>query len=1145
MKGLQQLTQARWVVGLGLSISLISACTSSVTQDESGVTQERQESLGGAGSSSGSCTKRDSADTTCDLKDDDCDGKIDEDCEFGPMQCPAGSKIIQGTSKDDLLVGTSGKDCILGYGGNDTISGLGGDDVLVGGPGNDTINGGSGNDTIIGGNGDDKLYGGSGSDNIDGGNGNDYADGESDNDTVHGGACHDKLNGSNYDNMFGDDGADRITNSRLPVHTDGGNGTDACEGTNCEISSTSRACYRDYDCSSGKKCIVATGICVPSSEIKTTDPTCDGLDDDCDGKVDENYVSVTTTCGAGACGGTGKTSCVHGHVVDSCMVNGMPTGGNDATCDGKDDDCDGKIDENYASTGTSCGVGACSRSGATSCVGGVVQNSCTAGTPAASDATCNGVDDNCNGSTDEGYVASATNCGVGACASTGMTSCVAGHEQNSCMAGTPAANDATCNGVDDNCNGSTDEGYVAMMTMCGVGACANTGMTSCVGGQELNSCMAGMPAGNDANCNGVDDNCNGAVDEGFVAMMTNCGAGACASTGMTSCVGGMLQDSCHAGTPGASDTTCDGVDDNCNGSIDEGYMAVNTTCGFGACLRSGMTSCVAGHEQNSCSAGAPAANDASCNSTDDDCDGSVDEDFATTVTHCGVGACERSGTNSCVNGQAHNSCMAGTPAASDTTCDGIDDNCNGSTDEGFVSTVSHCGVGSCARNGTTSCASGSLHDSCTPGNPAASDTTCDGMDDNCNGSTDEGYAPMQTNCGIGGCARTGTTSCVGGGVQNSCIAGVPAPNDASCNGVDDNCNGTTDEDFVATCSGAVATTCTGGHPVTNDCNDSNSCNGSETCTAGMCHAGTPVSTDDGDPCTTDTCDQIGGVRHTPVQTGTSCADATVCNGNEFCMPPNATTCSPLRSGAVAWWPGDGNANEVIAGLDGTLVGGLGFTNAEVGKGFNFDGMDDAVDVSAHAGALSLAGQATIEMWVLVPSDTCRTLFQLKDGTHQQLLQVGANCTSAVNGELVTWSYTNGAATTIAAFQTTSRMLLTGGVRLHHLALTFDGANTKIYIDGALKTPTAQIGNDKGIWGNFPATVATIGAQPGVDRFVGVVDEVTLYDHALSDTEIAAINAAGASGQCKPPVCMPGTNASSGTSCEDGGTCDGAGMCVAP
>src|SRR3989442_1479796 len=49
-------------------------------------------------------------DTTCDGRDDNCNGQLDEDCDFGPANCPAGSTLIEGTAGDDWLVGTPGND---------------------------------------------------------------------------------------------------------------------------------------------------------------------------------------------------------------------------------------------------------------------------------------------------------------------------------------------------------------------------------------------------------------------------------------------------------------------------------------------------------------------------------------------------------------------------------------------------------------------------------------------------------------------------------------------------------------------------------------------------------------------------------------------------------------------------------------------------------------------------------------------------------------------------------------------------------------------------------------------------------------------------------------------------------------------------
>ncbi len=392
-----------------------------------------------------------------------------------------------------------------------------------------------------------------------------------------------------------------------------------------------------------------------------------------------------------------------------------------------------------------CGVGACAAEGVTRCVGGEVVADCVPADSQRPDDDCDGVDDDCDGVADEAHVPVPTRCGAGACKAEGALRCVNGALVDDCDPGAPAVDDDTCDDVDDDCDGAPDEDFVPLPSRCGVGACASEGVASCVGGRIVDSCEPGQPAVSDASCNAVDDDCDGVADEDFRSRQTICGIGACGALGDTECIDGVVRDTCVAGEPQAvDDAMCDGVDSDCDGLDDEDYVAPETGCGIGACARTGELRCVLGAPEDTCTPGLAAPNDRACDGVDSDCDGVADEDYLPQETSCGVGACAAEGATFCQDGAIRDSCQPGEPAADDATCDGVDDDCDGVADEDYPVSDTSCGVGACAAAGQLVCRSGQEVDTCEPGVPGPDDRVCDGVDSDCDGATDEDYQPEDT-----------------------------------------------------------------------------------------------------------------------------------------------------------------------------------------------------------------------------------------------------------------------------------------------------------------------------------------------------------------------------------------------------------------
>jgi hypothetical protein len=160
--------------------------------------------------------------------------------------------------------------------------------------------------------------------------------------------------------------------------------------------------------------------------------SCNGMDDDCDGKVDEDFPGIDSACGddkLGICHGTGKIVCNDTEDGTRCAIDMPGQAPGTEVCNSIDDNCNNLIDEGLDCQTTGC-------------------------TPAG-DEICNGKDDDCDMKVDESDPAAGAPCGKdeGECEA-GTTRCVAGELR--CIGGRDGMSEQ-CNGRDDDCDGQIDE----------------------------------------------------------------------------------------------------------------------------------------------------------------------------------------------------------------------------------------------------------------------------------------------------------------------------------------------------------------------------------------------------------------------------------------------------------------------------------------------------------------------------------------------------------------------------------------------------------------------------------------------------------------------------------------------------------------
>lgn len=227
--------------------------------------------------------------------------------------------------------------------------------------------------------------------------------------------------------------------------------------------------------------------------------------------------------------------------------------------------------------------------------------------------------------------------------------------------------------------------------------------------------------------------------------------------------------------------------------------------------------------------------------------------------------------------------------------------------------------------------------------------------------------------------------------------------------------------------------------------------------------------------------------------------------------PTPAICTPPPSGIVAWYRGEDNGLDVFDLNDGTLQNGATYTTGKVGRALDLDGINDYVSIP-DSPALRPASALTVEGWfrfdTLIPAPG-------ENANHLVAKPLGTQ----FGDSYVMWISDIGHVRAGICDGTTTCDFVDSGFTVqtntwYHVAMTFDDtANSlRVFVNGA--QVSAITTNKSIVYDSHPLVIGADIENETVQFFHdGKADEVTLYDRALSQTEIQSIYNADSAGKC--------------------------------